>query len=98
MTDTQSSPVTAEELLRDVKTFFNHGEFFRAYDLAADALELFPGNVGLAHVGNTEMAKHYGRLRMFLLRRVGDGKGPPVLGDIERAASSNGVLQDSNVG
>ena len=37
MTDTQSSPVTAEELLRDVKTFFNHGEFFRAYDLAADA-------------------------------------------------------------
>ena len=37
MTDTQSSPVTAEELLRDVKTFSNHGEFFRAYDLAADA-------------------------------------------------------------
>jgi hypothetical protein len=37
------------------------------------------------YVGNTEMAKHYGRLRMFLLRRAGDGKGPPVLGDIERA-------------
>jgi hypothetical protein len=35
---------------------------------------------------------------MFLLRRAGDGKGPPVLGDIERAASSNGVLQNSNVG
>jgi class 3 adenylate cyclase len=50
------------------------------------------------YVGNTEMAKHYGRLRMFLLRRAGDGKGPPVLGDIERAASSNGVLQNSNVG
>src|ERR1700744_4925876 len=49
MTDTQSSPVTAEELLKDVKTFFNHGEFFRAYDLAADGLELFPGNVALAH-------------------------------------------------
>ena len=32
------------------------------------------------------MAKHYGRLRMFVLRRAGDGKGPPVLGDIERAA------------
>jgi class 3 adenylate cyclase len=38
------------------------------------------------YVGNTEMAKHYGRLRMFLLRRGGDAKGPPVLGDIERAA------------
>jgi class 3 adenylate cyclase len=37
------------------------------------------------YVGNTEMAKHYGRLRMFLLRRA-DGKGPAVLGDIERAA------------
>lgn len=36
------------------------------------------------YAGNTEMAKHYGRLRMFLLRRAGDGKGPPVLGDIER--------------
>jgi class 3 adenylate cyclase len=49
MTDTHSPPVTAEGLLKDVKTFFDHGEFFRAYDLAADALELFPGNVGLAH-------------------------------------------------
>jgi class 3 adenylate cyclase len=56
MTDTQSSPVTAEELLRDVKTFFNHGEFFRAYDVAADALELFPGNVGLAHRGVLSLA------------------------------------------
>ena len=49
MTDTQSPPVTAEELLKDVKTFFDHGEFFRAYDLAAEALGLFPGNVALAH-------------------------------------------------
>jgi class 3 adenylate cyclase len=49
MTDTQSPPVTAEALLKDVKTFFDHGEFFRAYDLATDALELFPGDVGLAH-------------------------------------------------
>jgi class 3 adenylate cyclase len=49
MTDTQSSPVTAEGLRNDVRTFFDHGEFFRAYDLAAEALELFPGNVGLAH-------------------------------------------------
>lgn len=49
MTDTQISPVTAEALLKDVKTFFDHGEFFRAYDLAAEALELFPGSVGLAH-------------------------------------------------
>ena len=37
-------------------------------------------------LGNTGMAKHYGRLHMFVLRRAGDGKGPPVLGDIERAA------------
>lgn len=29
---------------------------------------------------------HYGRLGMFLLRRAGDGKGPPVLGDIELVA------------
>src|SRR5271163_1139351 len=49
MTDTQSPPVTAEGLLKYVNTFFDHGEFFRAYDLAAEALELFPGNVGLAH-------------------------------------------------
>jgi class 3 adenylate cyclase len=49
MTDTQSPPATAEGLLRDVKTLFDHGEFFRAYDLAAEALELFPGDVLLAH-------------------------------------------------
>ena len=44
------------------------------------------GEFSCDYAGNTEMAKHYGRLRMFLLRRAGDGKGPPVLGDIERAA------------
>ncbi|HEY9304041.1 MAG TPA: adenylate/guanylate cyclase domain-containing protein, partial [Mycobacterium sp.] len=44
------------------------------------------GQFSCDYVGNTEMAKHYGRLRMFLLRRPRDGKGPPVLGDIERAA------------
>ena len=44
------------------------------------------GEFSCDYVGNTEMAKHYGRLRMFLLRRAGDGKGPAVLGDIERAA------------
>jgi class 3 adenylate cyclase len=49
MTGTQSPPVTAEGLLKDVMAFFEHGEFFRAYDLAADALELFPGNVAFAH-------------------------------------------------
>jgi class 3 adenylate cyclase len=43
------------------------------------------------YVGNTEMAKHYGRLRMFLLRHTGDGKGPPVLGDIERSAGDLAV-------
>ncbi len=30
------------------------------------------------------MAKHYGRLRIFLLRRVQGESGPTVLGDIER--------------
>jgi class 3 adenylate cyclase len=40
------------------------------------------------YVGNTEMAKHYGRLRMFLLRRAGDAKGPAVLGDIDRAGKA----------
>jgi len=49
MTDTESPPVTAERRLMEVTAFFNHGEFFRAYDLAAEALELFPGNVALAH-------------------------------------------------
>jgi class 3 adenylate cyclase/tetratricopeptide (TPR) repeat protein len=49
MTDTHSPPVTAEEWLNEVKTFFNQGEFFRAYDLAAETLELFPGNAALAH-------------------------------------------------
>jgi hypothetical protein len=49
MTEAQSAPVTAEGRLEEVMTFFNQGEFFRAYDLAAEALELFPGNVGLAH-------------------------------------------------
>jgi Adenylate and Guanylate cyclase catalytic domain len=49
MTDTQSPPVTADGLLGNVMTYFNHGEFFRAYDLAAEALELFPGNIALAH-------------------------------------------------
>jgi len=39
----------ADGALKDVKTFFDHGEFFRAYDLAAEALELFPGDVWLAH-------------------------------------------------
>ena len=49
MTDTQSCPVTAEGRLEEVKAFFSQGEFFRAYDLAAEALELFPGDAVLAH-------------------------------------------------
>jgi len=36
------------------------------------------------YVGYTDMAKHYGRLRMFLLRRHRHGKGPAVIADIER--------------
>jgi class 3 adenylate cyclase len=49
MTPTQSPPVTAEGRLNEVKTLFNQGELFRAYDLAAETLELFPGNAALAH-------------------------------------------------
>jgi hypothetical protein len=30
---------------------------------------------------------------MFLLRRASDGKGPPVLGDIERAAGDLATSQ-----
>ncbi len=37
------------------------------------------------YVGYTDMAKHYGQLRMFLLRPVTGHGGPVVLGDIERA-------------
>jgi class 3 adenylate cyclase len=46
---TDPSSTTAEARLKEVRTYFNHGEFFRAYDLAAEALEQFPGNVPLAH-------------------------------------------------
>jgi hypothetical protein len=46
------------------------------------------GQFSCDYVGNTEMAKHYGRLRMFLLRR-GDGNGPSAMVDIERGASSS---------
>jgi class 3 adenylate cyclase len=49
MTDAQCLPVPAEQRLQEVKAFFNQGEFFRAYDLAAEALELIPGDVALAH-------------------------------------------------
>jgi len=40
------------------------------------------------YVGHTEMAKHYGRLRMFLLRRFRGAESPPVLTDIERTAAA----------
>src|SRR6201999_3715012 len=49
MTDTLSTEATPEAWLKDVRTYFNNGEFFRAYDLAAEGLELFPGNVAFAH-------------------------------------------------
>jgi len=49
MTDTLSTEATPEAWLKDVRTYFNNGEFFRAYDLAAEGLERFPGNIPLAH-------------------------------------------------
>ena len=70
MTDTRSTDTTPEAWLKDVRTYFNNGEFFRAYDLAAEGLERFPGNVPLAHravlslanAGATPLAleKYYG--------------------------------------
>ena len=44
-----------------------------------------PAEFACDYVGYTEMAKHYGRFRMFLLRRASASSGPAVLGDIERA-------------
>jgi class 3 adenylate cyclase len=40
------------------------------------------------YVGHTDMAKQYGRLRMFLLRRFRGADGPPVLTDIERQGTA----------
>ena len=40
---------TPEARLKTVKTFFNNGEFFRAYDLAMAALRACPGDTKLAH-------------------------------------------------
>jgi hypothetical protein len=46
-----------------------------------------PDRIACDYVGYTEMAKKYGRLRIFLLRRLCGGEaGPAVLGDIERRA------------
>lgn len=41
-------------------------------------------NFACDYAGYTEMAKHYGRLRIFLLRRVTEDVGPTALSDIER--------------
>ncbi|MGA2535030.1 MAG: adenylate/guanylate cyclase domain-containing protein [Terracidiphilus sp.] len=43
-----------------------------------------PTEFACDYVGYTEMAKAYGRLRIFLLRAATGGVGPAVLGDIER--------------
>jgi class 3 adenylate cyclase len=67
-------PITPEGCVYVTETFAAVLALYNAAEFSCD------------YVGNTEMAKHYGRLRMFLLRRAGDGKGPAVLGDIERGA------------
>lgn len=67
-------PITPEGCVYVTETFAAMLALYNADQFSCD------------YVGNTEMAKHYGRLRMFLLCRAGDGKGPAVLGDIERAA------------
>ena len=68
-------PITPEGCVYVTETFAAILSLFNAGQFSCD------------YVGYTEMAKHYGRLRMFLLRRAGDGSGPAVLGDIERAPS-----------
>jgi class 3 adenylate cyclase len=67
-------PITPEGCVYVTETFAAVLALYNADEFSCD------------YVGITEMAKHYGNLRMFLLRRAGDGKGPAVLGDIERAA------------
>jgi class 3 adenylate cyclase len=69
-------PITPEGCVYVTETFAAVLALYNADEFSCD------------YVGNTEMAKHYGRLRMFLLRRAGDAKGPAVLGDIERAADA----------
>jgi class 3 adenylate cyclase len=69
-------PITPEGCVYVTETFAAILSLFNAAEFSCD------------YVGYTEMAKHYGRLRMFLLRRAGDGSGPAVLGDIERAPSA----------
>ncbi len=66
-------PVTPEGCVYVTETFAAILALRDATDFACD------------YAGYTEMAKHYGRLRIFLLRRVSGETGPTVLGDIERA-------------
>ena len=66
-------PITPEGCVYVTETF-----------AAALALKA-PTEFTCEYVGYTEMAKHYGRLRMFLLRKTESGAGPTVLSDIERA-------------
>jgi class 3 adenylate cyclase len=72
-------PITPEGCVYVTETFAAMLALYNADQFSCD------------YVGNTEMAKHYGRLRMFLLRHADDGKGPAVLGDIERGAGDLAV-------
>ena len=48
-----------------------------------------PTEFACDYVGFTETAKHFGLLRMFLLRTANGHTSPAVLGDIERAPIRN---------
>jgi class 3 adenylate cyclase len=65
-------PVTPEGCIYITETFAAVLALYNAKEFACD------------YVGYTEAAKHYGRLRMFLLRRSEHGDGPVVLADLER--------------
>jgi tetratricopeptide (TPR) repeat protein len=65
-------PVTPEGCIYVTETF--------AAILALNDSERFACD----YAGYTELAKHYGRLRVFLLRRASGDQGPVALGDIER--------------
>jgi hypothetical protein len=46
----------ALERYRAAKAFFNNGEFFRSYDLAREAFEALPEQLGLAHLAVLSLA------------------------------------------
>jgi hypothetical protein len=51
-----SDPAKKLEDYRTAKAFFNNGEFFRSYDLATEALTVWPGELRFAHLAVLSLA------------------------------------------